>query len=359
MESLVERGRVLVAEDQVMVAELLQFQLEELGYRVVGRANNGAKAVEMAQALHPDVILMDLDMPEMDGIEAAHTIQTLCPMPVVVMTAFSELEKVKAASLAGVGAYLLKPPEPGNLERAITIARARFADLMELRGMAADLSAYDYSVSHDLKGPLNLILPYAELLNQECSTLSPQEMQTYTAIIMSQTRRARDIIESLLLIASPEAIHVELLDMAVLVKTACTNLATLIEQHHAEVAIPSTFPPVLGHPVLVERVWDNYLSNALKYGGRPPVLEIGSTQQVDGMVRFWVRDNGPGLSEEAQKQLFTPFTRISSLGSQPPAQGHGVGLSIVRRIVERLGGKVNVESAPGCGSTFSFTLPGA
>ena len=97
MESLVERGRVLVAEDQVMVAELLQFQLEELGYRVVGRANNGAKAVEMAQALHPDVILMDLDMPEMDGIEAAHTIQTLCPAPVVVMTAFSELEKIGRA----------------------------------------------------------------------------------------------------------------------------------------------------------------------------------------------------------------------------------------------------------------------
>ncbi len=77
------------------------------------------------------------------------------------------------------------------------------------------------------------------------------------------------------------------------------------------------------------------------------------------MVRFWVRDNGPGLSEEAQRQLFTPFTRIPRAGSQPPAQGHGVGLSIVRRIVERLGGEVNVESAPGCGSTFSFTLPGA
>jgi two-component system sensor histidine kinase/response regulator len=101
-------------------------------------------------------------------------------------------------------------------------------------------------------------------------------------------------------------------------------------------------------------VWANYLSNAIQYGGRPPRVELGVTEQADGMVRFWVRDNGPGLTPEEQARLFTPFTQLA----QVRARGHGLGLSIVRRIVERLGGQVGVESEIGRGSAFTFTLPG-
>ncbi len=110
----------------------------------------------------------------------------------------------------------------------------------------------------------------------------------------------------------------------------------------------------LGYGPWVEEVWANYLSNAIQYGGRPPRVELGATEQADGMVRFWVRDNGPGLTPEEQARLFTPFTRLD----QVRAKGHGLGLSIVRRIVEKLGGQVGVESEVGRGSVFTFTLPG-
>jgi two-component system, sensor histidine kinase and response regulator len=103
----------------------------------------------------------------------------------------------------------------------------------------------------------------------------------------------------------------------------------------------------------VAEVWANYLSNAIKYGGDPPRAELGADLPADGRVRFWVRDNGPGLSPEDQARLFAPFERLH----QVRAQGHGLGLSIVRRIVEKLGGEVGVESAVGQGSTFWFTLP--
>jgi signal transduction histidine kinase len=94
----------------------------------------------------------------------------------------------------------------------------------------------------------------------------------------------------------------------------------------------------------------------LKYGGQPPHLELDATMEADGMVRFWIRDNGPGLTPEEQVQLFNPFTQLG----QVPADGHGLGLSIVRRIVEKLGGQVGVESEgiPDQGSVFSFTLLG-
>lgn len=97
----------------------------------------------------------------------------------------------------------------------------------------------------------------------------------------------------------------------------------------------------------------NYLSNALKYGGQPPRLELDAVPQPGGMIRFSVRDNGRGLDEEAQSRLFTEFTRLDKVR----AQGHGLGLSIVRRIMDKLDGEFGVESVPGQGSLFYFTLP--
>ena len=144
--------------------------------------------------------------------------------------------------------------------------------------------------------------------------------------------------------------------MESVVAEALDRLSYMVEEYQAEIVLPETWPVVLGHPAWVEEVWVNYLSNALKYGGRPPRVELGAALQKDGatlhMVRFWVRDNGLGLTFEEQERLFTPGTRLD----QVRAKGHGLGLSIARRIVEKLGGWWGVESDVGKGSTFSFTL---
>ncbi|GIV81487.1 MAG: hypothetical protein KatS3mg051_0841 [Anaerolineae bacterium] len=103
-------------------------------------------------------------------------------------------------------------------------------------------------------------------------------------------------------------------------------------------------------------MWLNYLSNALKYGGEPPVIEIGATEQDDGSLRFWVRDHGPGCAPGAGWLI---SSSRSSEGSLRRHQGHGVGLSIVQRIVTRLGGQVGMENVPDGGCLFYFTLPRA
>ncbi len=166
-----------------------------------------------------------------------------------------------------------------------------------------------------------------------------------------------NIINELLLMAELREAEVELdpLDMASIVDEALERLAYIIEGGQVQIVLPQVWTVALGHGPWVEEVWINYLSNALKYGGRPPYVELGGEEQADGMVRFWVRDNGPGLGPEETKQLFTLFTRLH----QVRAEGHGLGLSIVQRIVEKLGGQVGVESQAGCGSTFFFTLPDA
>jgi signal transduction histidine kinase len=110
----------------------------------------------------------------------------------------------------------------------------------------------------------------------------------------------------------------------------------------------------LGYGPWVEEVWFNYLSNSIKYGGRPPLVELGHDEDVSG-VRFWVRDNGPGLTPEEQVRLFAPSAKRDRLQENQ----YGLGLALVQRIVEKLGGQVGVESEEGQGSLFYFTLPAA
>jgi two-component system sensor histidine kinase/response regulator len=118
--------------------------------------------------------------------------------------------------------------------------------------------------------------------------------------------------------------------------------------------VPTEWPTAFGHAPWTAEVWTNYLSNAVKYGGVPPAIRLGAESiPKRASIRFWVRDNGPGLTDEQQALLFRPFSRVT----ETRAKGHGLGLSIVRRIAEKLGGSAGVESRPGEGSCFWFELP--
>ena len=242
----------------------------------------------------------------------------------------------------------------------------------ELRQRAADLEArneeldaFAHTAAHDLKNPLGTMIGFAEVLEQDAVTMPDDELQRYLRLIARNGRKMNSIIDELLLLSRLRQAEVEMvpLDMTSIVAEAQHRLADLIEEHRAEIIIPIVWPVAQGYAPWVEEVWVNYLGNAIKYGGRPPRVELGAIppsipptggEVKGGMVRFWVRDNGPGLTQAEQRQLFTPFTRLD----QTRARGHGLGLSIVRRIVEKLGGQVGVESEVGQGSVFTFRLPG-
>ena len=109
----------------------------------------------------------------------------------------------------------------------------------------------------------------------------------------------------------------------------------------------------MGHAPWIEEVWVNYITNAIKYGGEPPEIRLGWSQASEDFISFWVQDNGNGLTKEQQEKLFQPFTRFHA----EMAPGHGLGLSIVQRIILKSSGDVSVESEPNSGSRFFFTLP--
>jgi AmiR/NasT family two-component response regulator len=134
-----QKPRVLIAEDDYLVSEAIKRALNQIGYELIGNASDGLEAVEMACALKPDVVLMDIKMPELDGLEAAKRIMECCPMPIVVLSAHESKDLIEKASETGVAAYLTKPPKSNAIERAIIIAMARHNDLMELRRLNTEL----------------------------------------------------------------------------------------------------------------------------------------------------------------------------------------------------------------------------
>ena len=268
----------------------------------------------------------------------------------------------------------------------------------QLAAQNAELDAFAHTVAHDLKNPLGLVIGYARFLASTYDTLSRDEIQLSLRTMLRSSEKLDSIIKELLLLAGvrKEEVASVPLAMAEIAQEACSRFALMIEETGAHVSVPdpSAWPAVLGHAPWVEEVWANYISNALKYGGFSkegisPHVELGytildfglpisdsralllpdtmqalqskiknlksKTQNPESTIVFWVRDHGPGLTPEAQAKLFAPFTRLE----QVRAQGHGLGLSIARRIVEKLGGEVGVVSAPGEGSCFYFTLPRA
>jgi signal transduction histidine kinase len=252
--------------------------------------------------------------------------------------------------------------EPLTASAAIAITNAELVEALrrrttELEARNEELDAFAHTAAHDLKGPLGYIVGFAKVLAQDYATMPEEQLSRYLHTIARSGSKMGDIIDALLLLASAhklEDVELQPLEMADIVDEVLHRLAFMVEQHHAEIVLPDAWPLAMGYGPWVEEVWVNYVSNALKYGGQPPRVELGATTQADGTVRFWVRDNGAGLNPEEQARLFTPFTRFD----QVRAKGHGLGLSIVRRIVEKLGGEVGIESEVGQGSIFSFTLPG-
>jgi response regulator NasT len=131
--------RVLVVDDNEVVRQTVRRVLNRVGYEVVGEASNGAEAVEITEALHPNLVLMDVEMPKLGGIEAAREIQRRCPTPVILLTAYDSPELIRKAGDAGVMAYLVKPLEAGEMMRTAEIALARFRDWGKLQALNKEL----------------------------------------------------------------------------------------------------------------------------------------------------------------------------------------------------------------------------
>ena len=375
-----QQDTILIVDDTPTNLDLVFKYLTRSGFKVLV-SQDGLTAIKQAEQAQPDLILLDVMMPEMDGFETCQRLkeqETTKDIPVIFMTALIDVEsKVKGFTVGAVD-YVTKPFERREvLERInthLTIRRlqknleaevserkkaeeAVRRSLAELKVQNEELDAFAHTVAHNLKSPLTALTGISQILAADFRDMSPEDVEKYLNIVHRSGRKANNIVEELLILASVRKIEVKTspLDMTPIVTEAKQRAVMVSAESQPEFIVPAKWPVALGYGPWVEEIWVNYMSNAIKYGGSPPKVELGSTVESNDSVRFWVKDNGPGLTPEEQARLFTPFTQLRRVRTE----GHGLGLSIVRRIVEKLGGEANVasEGVPGRGSEFSFTLP--
>lgn len=298
------------------------------------------------------LIVLDADtLPDWETM--SHQLQQAEDTPPLLALAVTEMTDDLFARMqaANIHDYIdLSAPAAATVHRVQQMFEGQ-----RLRKQNAHLDAFAGTVAHDLQNPLATIMGYASTLNSYYSRLSEEDMRECVNQIIDCTDQMSDTIESMLTLARIDS-DVELdlapIQMHGVIEQVILRTGKLIQERHARLKLPDDWHPVVGYEPWVIEVMANYVSNAIKYGGTPPVVEVGSDVLPDGTVRVWVKDNGAGISEEDQRRIFSPFERVSSKGSS----GTGLGLAIVQRIVTRLGGTVSVSSSPQ-GSIFAFTLP--
>lgn len=226
---------------------------------------------------------------------------------------------------------------------------------VQLEQANRELEAFSYSVSHDLRAPLRAVDGYSRLLEEIAADRLDEESLGLVASIRQSARRMSNLINDLLSLSKMGRQHLRigLIDMGRLAETVFSELLPADERVRSDVTI-HPLPKAAGDEGLIRQVWANLLGNAVKFSSRRErgAIEVGV--RVSGNeTAYFVRDNGVGFAPEHAQRLFNVFQRLHAAGD---FEGTGVGLALVRRIVERHGGRVWAESAPGAGATFWFTL---
>lgn len=377
--------RVLGMEGHPNLARLMQKRLAREGYAVT-LARDGQEGLTMCVAASYDIVVVDQNTPVYDGLEVIRRLAARGPLPplIIVTTVGSEQTAVEAIKL-GAHDYIVKDAEGAYLDLLPTVieqvlrqhnmaAEKRSAEevlrqhSMELERRDDELDALAYTMASDLKGSLSVIIGYGELLIQECADIRNRAMHKWANSIVKISRKTVTHMDELLLLATVRKIDkvaLEPLNMTTITNAVQKRLAPLISERRAVVTLPGEWPTAMGYAPWVEEVWAYLVRHAVEHGGQPrqdipPQVELGADQMAGPQtyqpwIRFWVRDNGPDLALEQQDLLFAEFTQLYQLRTTD----QWLGLSVVRRIVEKLGGQVGVENTTGQGNLFHFTLPAA
>jgi two-component system, sensor histidine kinase and response regulator len=410
MSVVPSEGTLLIVDDTPENVKVLFKFLTDAGFKVLV-AQDGEDGIRKAEHALPDLVLLDVMMPKMNGFEVCQVFKSrdkLKAIPVIFMTALTDtVDKVRGFDV-GAADYITKPIQQEevlarvtahlrlyklqrqlqyknnelqerteqlqseirhrkevqmSLETANLVLAQRTVELQkrtqELEQRNMELDAFAHTVAHDLKNPLSGVIGLSEILLEKCTPDKPLDVKSLDRLqkINDAAMQILGIINAILLLAGVsrhKTVQLDSVDMRSLIQQVInTRLSTLINQYRATIVLPETLPVARGYTPWIEEVWVNYLTNGMKYGGEIPHLEVSAEILADNGVKYCIRDNGSGITVEQQNQLFTPFTRLHT----QRADGHGLGLSIVKQIVEKLGGCVGVESELGQGSIFYFTLP--
>ena len=362
---------VLVVDDIPKNIQVVGAVLAASGYDVMV-ANSGAEALLRVEVQKPDLILLDLMMPEMNGVEVCQRLKSderFSDIPVIFLTASTEISNLQECFDAGAVDYVTKPFNAAELKaRVRTHLELKFAQdqlreySAKLQNLHNEKNEFMSIAAHDLRSPLSNIYSSAKIILTE-PEMKRVEVEEFLTMITSTSEHLMKIVQDLL---DFNAIDQGRVKIDLLPCNLVTTAESLVASYRTKAAVKkqnlhfessSSEVYVLADESRLLQCLDNLVSNAVKY--TPHGNNIWVRVLNDAVApRFEVQDEGPGLTEEDKQRLFGRFARLSA---QPTGgeSSTGLGLSIVKKIIEAQKGRVGCESVLGKGSTFYVTLPSA
>lgn len=370
---------ILIVEDEAAIAMELQSRLIDLGYRVLGPVASSEGALRLVQAQPPDMVLMDIRIQgSRDGIEVAAEIRAQHDLPIIFLTANADASTLQRAKLTEPVGFLTKPFREREVQAMIEMGLYKHQAEMEIRQLnaelenrvaarTAELAAVNAELNqllsfaaHDLQEPLRPIIIYTQLLAKRYQGQFDPEAEEMMKFIIESTMRLKSLETALQRYAelgqeifSPRPVEC---------KPLLEKILSQIEPQCAALGATLTFDPlpqVVADAKQLQRVFEDLLDNALKFHAppRPPRIHVSAVPRTTGTCNEWefrVQDNGIGIESQYFERIFEIFKRLHPQNEYP---GVGIGLTICKRIIEKHGGQIWVESQVGVGTTIFFTLP--
>jgi len=361
---------IWVVDDEAPHMKALCDTLRDQGYQVQGFSSAQAALLAFTDQ-RIDILLTDLMMPQMNGIELLHEVlQRDVHVVGIIMTGAGTIASAVESMKVGALDYILKPFTLRDLlpvlSRGLTVRKLRVENAglmhrlqkrtMELESMNKSLESFSFSVSHDLRAPLRIMGGFAKVIVEDhAKELSPPALELLQDIT-KQGRLMGQLIDDLLEFsrAGLQPLSKQPVDMSTLLHAIVAEEQKVQSSRTVDITY-GDLPVGFGDPALLRQVFINLISNAFKYTGQRPDATISISSQRDGgMQVYTVADNGIGFDMRHTKKLFGVFSRLHR---PEEFEGTGVGLSIVKKIIERHGGTIHVQAEPNKGAAFSVALP--
>jgi phosphoserine phosphatase RsbU/P len=364
-QSLTVDLSILLIEDDVADARLIREMVFEVSAPLARRlrhADRLAAGIEAARAVEPDIVLLDLSLPDAHGFETFRQLQAALPtVPIVILSGLNDEETAVRSVQDGAQDYLVKGHVDGpTLVRAMRYAIERKRMDAERRELTRQRDEFFAGVSHDLRTPVAAIRASIEAVLANEPTDLPEPLHRLLVNVDLAADGLSSLVEDLLELARLEAGRVELrlvaCDLRELARRTLAGIEPLAAQRHQRIVFDAPAPVFARvDPERLGRALTNLLANAQKYGRDDGLLRLSVAGTAEAGV-LSVCDDGPGIAPAERERIFERFYR-SADGTTRARQGTGLGLPIAHALVELHGGTLSVESSPGAGATFRIRLP--
>ncbi len=370
---------ILIVDDDPLNLTLLDAMLKPYGFKTI-TANSGKKAIEVFQAVRPDIVLLDIMMPDMDGYQVCKEIRRLqgdIHIPVIMVTALESIDDKERAAEVGADDFISKPIHKtelliriNSLLRITSYQKRLYHKNQELQRLNLQLKQTQkakeeliHMIVHDLKNPLTGIYGNLELLRFRKEQLDEKQAVLIDKAMVA-SERMLNMIQNILDVyklsegkIKPRLTEVnitELVNDCIDLFRIAASLKGVSIDIQSDLEEDQTFTT---DPDLMKRIIGNLLSNAIRHSPEKKTVIIGITH-LGTHILLYVRDQGPGIPEELKERVFIPFEQLQSVGENRAVGSAGLGLTFSKMAIETLGGKIWIEDPPDrVGSIFKLKIP--